>query len=138
MILEFLIGQFFLVLFNITNAFIDAYRILKNKTIAHAVNFCAYIITVLIICFLLSFRLYEISLFLISAFFNRQLSFDIPLNLRRCLPWYYQSQAEPPAAVFDKIERAIFSKGQFVGKKIVKIYSICYIETFILWAWTTN
>lgn len=136
MIIELLIGQLFLALFNIANSYIDAYRILSNKTIAHAVNFSAYLIACAIICFLLGIHLLTpVLLFFGAAFLNRQFSFDIPLNIRRGLAWYYQSQADPPAALLDRIERAIFGTGEYVGKRILKAYTACYAVTVILWLW---
>lgn len=144
MIIELLIGQLFLVLFNIANAYIDAYRILDNKKIAHGINFTAYAIAALIICFLLSIPFYLLfgwlpygpgMLFMLSAFFNRQFSFDIPLNLRRGLAWDYQSQDNPPKSATDRIERAMFGTGANVGKKIFKVYLACYCLIIIVWVW---
>lgn len=135
MIIELLIGQLFLVLFNIANAHIDAYRILNNKTIAHAVNFGAYLLSTFVICFLLDIPLTACVLFFISAFFNRQFSFDVPLNLRRGLPWYYQSTANPPKAVLDRIERYFFGINATVGKRILKAYLVCYCITITAWVW---
>lgn len=136
MIIELLIGQLFLILFNIANAHIDAYRILANKTIAHAVNFVAYLAFTAIICLLLSMPVGPVILFFLSAFFNRQFSFDIPLNLRRGLACDYQSTANPPKAILDRIERAVFGVGPNVGKRILKAYSICYCVIIIIWVWT--
>lgn len=138
MIIEFLIGQLFLALFNITNSHIDAHRILDNKTIAHGVNFAAYALAVAIICFLLSIPFgWPIVLFALSAFFNRQFSFDIPLNLRRGLAWDYQSTANPPKAILDRIERFIFGDGANVGRFIFKVYLTCYCIITTIWVWTT-
>lgn len=134
MIFELLIGQLFLIVYNVANAHIDAYRILSNKTIAHAVNFIAYAIITGALCFLLSLPLLATILFSLSAFFNRQFSFDIPLNLRRGLKWDYQSAANPPKAVLDKIERALFGAGD-VGKQIAIIYLSCYCIIIYAWIW---
>ena len=131
MIVELLIGQLFLVLFNIGNVFIDAYRILDNKKIAHGVNGTAYVLFIIIICFLLHIPIIPALLFGIIGFFNRQLSFDIPLNLRRELEWYYQSAANPPKSIIDRIERFIFGNGQNVGKLIAKTYLSCYAALLI-------
>lgn len=136
MIIELLIGQLFLALFNIANAHIDAYRILNNKTIAHAVNFGAYMLATALICFLLSIQLWlPVILFGLSAFFNRQFTFDIPLNLRRGLVWYYQSIANPPKAILDRIERAIFGTAAMVGKRIFNVYFACYCVIITIWVW---
>lgn len=135
MLIEFLVGQLFLALFNIGNAFFDAYRILNNKTIAHAVNFGVYAIFAAVLCLLLEFRLTAIILFFSSAFFNRQFSFDIPLNLRRGLAWNYQSTANPPKSITDRIERAIFGTGENVGTRIAKAYAACYGLIITAWVW---
>jgi len=115
--------------FNLINSRIDAYRILKHKNIAHCINLSAY---ALVVAFLI-WRQHPTGLseildsinFGLAAFFNRQLSFDIPLNLRRGLPWDYQSTAPKPKAVMDRIERAIF--GNLPGKWIAAIYAGSFI-----------
>lgn len=137
MIIEFaIIGQLLLALFNIGNAYIDAYRIMKDKSIAHAINFVAYLVFAIILCFVLGLRLYPIILFMLSAFFNRQFSFDIPLNLRRGLAWNYQSVANPPKALLDRIERLIFGTGPNVGDKIFNVYLACYVAIINIGLWT--
>jgi len=123
----FIINQFILAFCNLINSRIDAYRILRNKTIAHGINFGVYAIIVgaLIVVFKMSWPISI--LFCFSAFFNRQLSFDIPLNLRRHLKYYYQSTANPPKALLDRIERVLFPDND--GKKIVIFYSIMWSLT---------
>lgn len=144
MLIELLVGQLFLALFNVANSFIDAYRILDNKTIAHGMNFGVYLIVSIIIAYLLDIPFHFLfgwlptgtgMLFMLSAFFNRQFSFDIPLNLRRGLAWYYQSQANPPKSITDRIERAIFGTGGNVGMKIFKVYLACYCLILTVWVW---
>jgi hypothetical protein len=135
MLIELLVGQLFLALFNLGNAFFDAYRILHNKTIAHAVNFGAYVIFAAVLCWLFSFSWIASGLFFLSAFFNRQFTFDIPLNLRRGLDWDYQSIANPPKSITDRIERAIFGVGPNVGKRIAKAYAVCYGVIITIWIW---
>lgn len=144
MLIEFLVGQLFLALFNVGNAFFDAYRILANKHIAHALNFIAYLLVAIVICLLLGIHFHfawgwlpygQGILFLASAFFNRQFTFDIPLNLRRGLAWNYQSTADVPKSITDRIERAIFGTGQNVGTRIAKVYAACYVVTITLWIW---
>lgn len=125
--MTFLINQFILAFFNYVNSRIDAYRILKHKTIAHAINFIAYAVVVGIVIWLFKMNWPNGILFCFSAFFNRQISFDVPLNLRRGLPYYYQSTANPPKAILDKIERVIFSDNN--GKKILLFYSIMWCIT---------
>lgn len=105
--------------FNLVNSQIDAYRILKNKTIAHGVNLGAYLILVLILT--LFFKNW---LLFIPAFFNRQITFDIPLNLRRKLKWDYVSLDRPPKALMDRIEVRIFG---YNGKLSTIIYLILWV-----------
>lgn len=124
--MSFIFNQLALAFFNLINSRVDAYRILKNKTIAHGVNFGAYAVFSAFIVWLGRYDLKVIILFCVSAFFNRQLSFDIPLNLRRGLPYYHQSTANPPKALMDKIERKLFGV-DYDGKKIVLWYSILYV-----------
>lgn len=128
--MNYLLGQISITVFNLINSRIDAYRILRHKSIAHAINFIAYAIVVGVVIWVAHFKLEEAILFGSSAFFNRQLSFDIPLNLRRGLPWYYQSMANPPKALLDKIERKLFGV-DYDGKKIVFWYSAFYFMTFV-------
>lgn len=115
-----LFHQISLAFFNALNSQIDAYRILKNKSIAHWVNFLFYVSFVVFIILISPMRSWEGFLFCGSAFFNRQLFFDIPLNLRRGLAWDYQSTANPPKAIMDRIENAIFFG--FSGAEIAITY----------------
>jgi len=133
--MNFLFAQIALISFNFWNAIFDAYVILDNKKIAHAINFSAYLLFACICVYLYNLRLHwlfgflpygEGLLFIISAFFNRQLSFDITINLRRGLPWYYQSAANPPKAIMDRIERVLFGNGKYIGKNIAWFYFACY------------
>jgi hypothetical protein len=123
---SFLLNQLFLIGFNFINSQLDAYRILRNKQIAHGINFCLYGAFVGVLCWLGEYNIKSIILFCASAFFNRQFSFDIPLNLRRGLNWYYQSVAKPPKAILDKMELFLFGDHPMVGVKIAIIYWILY------------
>jgi len=142
MIIELAISQLLLALFNIGNAHFDAYRISKNKSIAHGINFAAYFIFVAAWCWVLKLELKfwyifdvpvfprgQVLLFAVIAFLNRQFSFDIPLNLKRGLDWNYQSTANPPKAALDIIERFLFGQGEKVGTIIFVFYLGCYIAT---------
>ena len=143
MLIELIIGQLFLASFNLSNVVYDAYRIMQNKTIAHAINFIAYLIVSIAICLLLriKFHIYFLwdtipiihgpgLVFLVSALFNRQLSFDIPLNIRRGLKWYYQTKATgPKASLLDRLERRIFGSSEEVGKIIAAFYLGAYTAT---------
>lgn len=129
--IAFLINQVVLAAFNLANSRIDAYRILKNKEIAHAVNFIAYAIFATVVAHVARYDIGDIVVFYCAAFFNRQLSFDIALNKRRKLPWYYQSTANPPKALWDKIERKLFGM-DYDGKKIVLWYSLFYFSILFI------
>jgi hypothetical protein len=123
--MTFYINQLALVFFNLLNSHIDAYRILRHKSIAHFVNFSLYAAFVGLIVFLFKMSDWEIFLFVCSAFFNRQITFDVPLNLRRGLAWDYQSIADPPKAIMDRIENIIFAGTP--GSSIVMIYLEAWI-----------
>lgn len=125
--MTFILNQFILAFCNLINSRLDAYRILKHKTIAHWINLTAYGIITGALIMLFKMNWPNAILFCFSAFFNRQLSFDIPLNLRRKLPWFYQSTANPPAAWWDRVERMFFPDND--GKKIVLFYSIMWCVT---------
>ncbi|HUR65478.1 MAG TPA: hypothetical protein VMZ03_03940 [Chitinophagaceae bacterium] len=113
--IAWLVNHIALALFNLANSRIDAYRILKNKSIAHGINFGCYALfaagvgyfsirhTTGIWCIIA-----EIGVLGLSAFCNRQFSFDIPLNRRRKLPWNYVSPAKPPKAILDQFEIRLF------------------------------
>lgn len=129
--ITFLINQGILAAFNIINSRIDVYRILKNKEIAHAANFIAYALFATAVAHIARYDIGDMVVFYCTAFFNRQLSFDISLNLRRKLPWYYQSIANPPKAIWDRIERKLFGM-DYDGKKIVLWYSLCYFSILFI------
>jgi len=112
------------VLFNVINSRIDAFLILKNKTIAHAVNFGAYAVLVAVQAIYWHPVWWMVILFCSNAFFNRQVSFDIPLNLRRrktdkTITWYYVSRAKPPKAITDRVEIYVFG---YNGRAITLSY----------------
>lgn len=107
------------VVFNILNAYIDAYRILKNKTIAHGINLGCYAVVVGIEVYFLKMVWWVAAIFCIQAFLNRQNTFDIPLNLRRKLKWDYMSLDKPPKAWWDRQEYRIFGNN---GRKIALTY----------------
>ena len=58
------------------------------------------------------------------AMWNRQITFDIPLNLRRGKSWDYITMAKPPKAITDRIEIAIFG---YNGKAITLTYIVLFI-----------
>lgn len=121
-----------LAVFNLTNVHIDAYRILKHKTIAHAINFGAYALFVALLCWLARWNAGVITLFCVSAFCNRQGTFDIPLSLRRGLKWDHVSLAKPPKAFLDRIEIRIFG---YNGRAPVFVYAIVWVVCLIVKIW---
>jgi hypothetical protein len=128
----YLLAHLFLVIFNQVNVRIDAYRIMKNKTIAHGINFGAYAIYCGALCWLAHWDIGAITLFCVSAFCNRQLSFDIPLNLRRGLKWDYVSTAKPPKAILDRIEIRLFG---YNGRAPAFMYGFIWIAWLIIKIW---
>ena len=125
----YLLAHLALVVFNLVNVKIDAYRILRNKTIAHGINFGAYTLFVGLIAWAAPWNLGVIILFCVSAFCNRQLSFDIPLNLRRGLKWDYVSTAKPPKAFLDRIEIRVFG---YNGRAPVFVYATVWVVCLIV------
>jgi hypothetical protein len=115
--------------FNVANAYFDAYRIMKHKTIAHGINLGAYFIFVCAELFFihLSDNYWTMSgqiiLFLFQAFFNRQNTFDIPLNWRRGLKFDYMSLDKPPKAWWDRQEYKLFGSN---GRAIACTYMILW------------
>lgn len=129
MILTYALNHLALAGFNLVNSRLDAYRILRHKNIAHGVNLAAY---ACVVAFLIWRQkpaswpeIIDQVNFALAAFFNRQLSFDIPLNLRRGLQWDYQSTDKKPKAMMDRIERWLF--GKLEGRYIAGIYAIGFI-----------
>lgn len=118
-----------LVLFNLANVWIDAYRIMKHKQIAHGINFGAYALFVAFLCWVTHWDVGVITLFCVSAFCNRNLSFDIPLNIRRRLPWDYVTKAKPPKSILDRIEIRLFG---YNGKAPVFVYSVVWVVCLIV------
>lgn len=139
--ITYLINQGALTGFNLINSRVDAYRILRNKTIAHGINFGAYAAFALVLYYKVEkpviswsdFPYYDFAIFLFSAFANRQFSFDIPLNLRRKLPWDYVSKDRPPKAWLDRQEVRIFGyNGQAPLVAYGLIWILCLIINFFI------
>lgn len=121
-----------LMLFNLANVGIDAYRIMNHKRIAHGINFGVYALFVAFLCCVTHWNLGVITLLCVSAFCNRQLSFDIPLNIRRRLPWDYVTKAKPPKAILDRIEIRIFG---YNGRAPVVVYAVVWVVCLIIKIW---
>lgn len=119
-----------LILFNLLNSRIDAYKIERlKKSIRHGINGGAYLITVGLCVWLFGFKFWPAVVFVLSAFFNRQIFFDIPLNWRRGLSWDYMSTAKPPKAIWDRIEQRLVG---YNGAAITKIYAVALIIFTVL------
>lgn len=119
-----------LILVNLINVFIDAYKIKRLKKIyGHLVNFLVYGCVTAGLIFMMHMSVWMAIVFCINAFCNRQIFFDIPLNWRRNLDWDYVTSAEKPAAL-DWIERKIFGMD---GRTPVYIYAgVLVVSTIVL------
>ncbi len=121
-----------LILFCVTNAYVDAYKIklaLKEnlaKAIKHGINFVAYALATGLCIWLFHMRLWLAVDYAVCAFFCRQIWFDIPLNCRRGLPWDYVSLDRPPKAITDRIEVAIFG---YNGRAPTVVYGVFWLVT---------
>lgn len=135
--ITYIINQAALAGFNLINSRIDAYRILKDKTIAHMINFGAYLVFAVVLYYFTTkpvliwgdFPYVGFAIYLVSAFVQRQLTFDIPLNLRRGLKWDYVSLAKPPAAWLDRQEIRLFG---YNGRAPVVMYAAVWVACLIV------
>jgi hypothetical protein len=127
--IPYLISQVCLILFNLGNVQIDAYRITRHKKIAHGINFTAYALFVVFLCWVCKWDAWSIVVFCVSVFCARQFSFDIPLNLRRGLKWDYVTKADPPASILDRIEIRLFGRN---GRAPFLVYGAVWIACLII------
>lgn len=125
----YLIAQVCLILFNVGNAYIDARRIMLGLRIYHGLNFGIYCLVTGGLCWVAHWSVWGITLFLVSAFCNRQLSFDIPLNRMRGLKWDYVSPAKPPKSITDRIEIRVFG---YNGRAPVIVYAAAWVVCLII------
>lgn len=128
------------ILFNLVNSRVDAYRILKNKTIAHGINFGCYGVLVVAECWYFNFSWLLIIAVCVEAFLNRQNWFDIPLNLRRrktdnTITWDHMSKAKPPAAWWDRQEYKIFGSN---GRAMAITYIVLWLVSLAAVIFLTN
>jgi hypothetical protein len=121
--ISYLLNQLALAVFNLINSRIDAYRILHNKHIAHGINFGAYAVFVALLCWLGRYGVWDVLLLGISAYTSRQFTFDIPLNLRRGLPFDYVSKANPPKSITDRFEIWLFG---YNGRAPFLLYGVVW------------
>lgn len=124
--------------FNLTNSYIDAYKIkVLHKWIRHGINLGAYLTVWAVVAYFFYWPQQEhwvISLLhcfvsLVSALACRQITFDIPLNLRRGLKWDYVSLDRPPKAWWDRLEIRVFG---YNGRLPVLIYSIIWVNARLI------
>lgn len=127
--ITFLFAQVIIASFNLLNAVHDALRIRQNKRIYHGLNFGVYTLLVGLLCWKSHWNIGVITFFSISAFCNRQLSFDIPLNRFRGLKWDYVSLAKPPKAIMDRIEIRLFG---YNGRAPVIMYAVIWVICLIV------
>jgi hypothetical protein len=125
----YIIAQVCLALFNVGNAYLDAHRIMMGKRIYHGLNFGVYALFCALLCWVAHWNVGVITLFSVSAFTSRQLSFDIPLNLWRGLKWDYVSLAKPPRSITDRIEIALFG---YNGRAPVFMYAAIWVVCLIV------
>lgn len=123
--------QALLLLWNITDAIGDHKLIKRDIPVNHKTNLLFYL-------FLLFVQIpltYQVSVwFMILApfmgFLNRQLFFDIPLNLMRGLPWDYLPTPGSGTAWWDSIEYKLFGKGK--NWLLNVIYFCAYVTLLII------
>lgn len=127
--IAYLINHLCLAFFNLINSRVDAYRIMRDKRIAHAVNFGVYTLFCALLCWLARWNAGVITLFCVSAFCNRNLSFDLALNIRRGLKWDYVSLAKPPKAFLDRIEIRLFG---YNGRAPIFVYATIWVVCLII------
>jgi len=119
-----------MIAFNILNAFIDAYRILKNKKIAHGINFGAYILVFMLVVWVFQIRPIKIGELVFCWLFGRQIFFDPVLNLRRGLKIDYVSLDKPPKAWLDRQEVRLWG---YNGRIALAVYGIGFIISTLIY-----
>jgi hypothetical protein len=115
---------------NLINVYFDAYKItVLKKSVRHGINFGMYALVTGLCIWIFQMDIWFAVAYAISAFFNRQITFDIPLNLRRHLSWDYVSLDRPPKALMDRIEIRIFG---YNGKLPVVVYALLWVVTLTI------
>lgn len=131
----YLISQLALASFNLLNAAHDAFRIRAHKRIYHGLNFGVFTLLVALLCWRAGWNFGVITLFCVSAFCNRNITFDIPLNKFRGLKWDYVSTAKPPKAILDRIEIRLFG---YNGRAPVIMYAVVWVVCLIIKMFVCN
>lgn len=130
---DYLFPELALICWNLANTRIDAYRIMRHKTIAHGINLAAYFFAVGILIWVF-YPSWVALPFAMGAFFGRQIWFDGFLNLRRGLSYFYMSTAKVPAAWWDRVERRIFGHNGRLAVAVYGVgYAICLTIKWFVW-----
>lgn len=125
--MTYLVNQAIFILINTLNAGKDAISVRNGKKIDHFVNGLIYFVFIFNFILIFKMGLVEAAIFAIGCFCNRQLSFDIPLNLLRKLKWYYVSP--DPESKIDKAEVFLFGHN---GKLPVYLYACIFVVTILI------
>lgn len=125
--MTFAINQAIFILINLLMAGNDAIKIKKHKPVEHLMNGIVYCLSIFVFILIFEMRLFESLVFTVCCFANRQLSFDIPLNLMRKLKWDYVSPS--PESFIDKVEKYFFKDD---GRTPVYIYTAIFVVTLIV------
>lgn len=114
---------------NLLNAHFDWYKIKAHKEVKHGLNLATYLCAVLILAYSLKLDTALFIIFIINSLCFRQFAFDIPLNLRRKLPWNYVTSADPPGSIWDRFEIWVFGRN---GTDPFIVYGWLYIVSMAL------
>ena len=129
--MTFILNQLCFAAINVFDAWIDKNRIADNvrSKVIHWINAILYTLVVSVIATFANHEWNAIALTFIASFFNRQLFFDIPLNLFRGLKWDYVTNAEKPAWT-DRVEIKLIGDN---GKAQTIIYAQSFIITILIY-----
>jgi hypothetical protein len=120
--MTFLINQVIFSLFSFVNACGDYSLIKENKPVNHFKNGLIYLLLIFIWITCFKMKTLDAVAFTICSLCNRQLTFDIPLNLMRDKQWNYVSS--DPSSWFDRLEVRIWGND---GIKPNIVYSLVFI-----------
>lgn len=125
--MTFIINQAIFILINVLMAASDADKIKRDKLPDHFLNAASYGLAVIVISFIFGMNIVEFLIFAVACACNRQLFFDIPLNLMRKLKWDYVSPE--PLSKVDQIEKKLFGNN---GRIPNYIYGSVFIITTLI------